>query len=318
MNGQHVTEADVIARDRAEFDRLENDYQRGLHQLQRQYAQRRHELLRAQLDDMLDQRALQMEAAERAVAPEAVLSQLQTPVITDADVQAFYEQNKDVIAQPYAQVDSKIREYLTKQRTDAAAREFYDALRTKHGISAHLPPYRVEVADIGPARGQNDAPVTIVEFGDFQCPFCKQAEASLRTVMDHHPHEVRLVFRNLPLTQLHPNAELAAEAGVCAERQGKFWELHDAMYADQTALALNSLKDTAQRLGLDTNRFSSCMTDGSYKSAIEADGKAALDLGLTGTPYFFINGRPVDGSVPVSTFETVISEELSRTRKTAG
>lgn len=165
---------------------------------------------------------------------------------------------------------------------------------------------------MGPARGPGTAPVTIVEFGDFQCPYCKEAESSLHTVLAEHPRDVRVVFRNLPLTQIHPNARIAAEASICADRQGKFWEMHDAMYADQSALNANALERTAQRLGLNGDRFAACLTDGSTSQALDLDAKAAEELGLEGTPYFFINGRPLDGNVPVEKFESVIADELHR------
>jgi protein-disulfide isomerase len=130
--------------------------------------------------------------------------------------------------------------------------------------------------------------------------------------MARYPREVRVVFRNLPLTQIHPNAKIAAEAAVCADRQGKFWEMHDAMYDDQSALNLDALKSAATRLGLDADRFSACLADGSTSQSLDLDAKAAHELGLTGTPYFFVNGRPIDGNVPVEKFESLIQDELHR------
>jgi protein-disulfide isomerase len=116
------------------------------------------------------------------------------------------------------------------------------------------------------------------------------------------------------LTQIHPNAKLAAEAAICADRQGKFWEMHDAMYEDQSALNLDSLKSTATRLGLNADRFSTCIADGSASGSLDLDAKAAAELGLAGTPYFFINGRPIDGDVPIEKFESIIKDELQSAR----
>lgn len=309
---ESLSETEVIAADKTDFDHLQNDYERGVHQLQLKFAQARHDLLQQQLDKLLDRRALEMEAKARGVGTDTVLADLKVTVVTDDEARAFYDANKDRITQTYEQVAPQVRQYLTTQRTDAAIRGFYDDLRAKHGISSELAPYRVSVAATGPVRGPSTALVTIVEFGDFQCPYCKQAESSLRTILARHPQDVRLVFRNLPLMQLHPDALIAAEAAVCADQQGKFWEMHDAMYDDQGALALNSLKGTAKRLGLDGNRFSTCLTDGSTSQALDIDAKAAQTLGLTGTPYFFINGRPIDGSVPLPKLESVITDELHR------
>ncbi|MFI4914501.1 MAG: DsbA family protein, partial [Steroidobacterales bacterium] len=131
-------------------------------------------------------------------------------------------------------------------------------------------------------------------------------------VLAKHPDDVRLVFRHLPLTSLHPNAQIAAEAAVCADAQGKFWEMHDAMFGDQNSLAASSLKQTAQRLGLDTGQFASCLSDAKTSQTVATDARAANALGVSGTPSFFINGRLIDGNVPQEQFEALIGEELQR------
>jgi protein-disulfide isomerase len=309
---QQISEADVIAANQADFDRLQSSQQREQRQLELKFAQSRHELLQQRLDKLLDARALELEAKKRNVGTDKVLAGLKLEVPTENDVRSFYEANKDRIRQPYEDAAPKVRQYLASQRNQTVTRRFYDELRTNNGISAKLGPYRLPVEASGPVRGQNKAAVTIVEFGDFQCPYCREAESSLRTVMEHHPQDVRLVFRNLPLTQIHPNAKVAAEAAVCADRQGRFWEMHDAMYEDQSALTADALKMTATRLGLDAGSFAACLTDDSTARSLAADAEAARELGLSGTPYFFINGRPIDGNVPVEKFESVIADELHR------
>jgi protein-disulfide isomerase len=309
---ERLAEPDVIASDKSEFDQLQGDYALKRRELELKYAQMRHDLVQRQLDRRLDRAALEMEAKARGIATDEVLAGLKSAAPTDDEVRAFYEAHADRIKQPYEEVASKARQYLANQRNQEATRSFYDDLRAKYGISSLLPPYRVSVAAMGPARGENTAPVTIVEFGDFECPYCKAAESSLRRVMARYPREVRVVFRNLPLTQIHPNAQIAAEAAICADRQGKFWEMHDAMYGDQSALNLDALKNAATRLGLDTDRFSACLADGSTRQSLDLDAKAARELGLSGTPYFFVNGRPIDGDVPVEKFENLIQDELHR------
>jgi predicted DsbA family dithiol-disulfide isomerase len=309
---ERISEAEVVAANQADFDRLQSDYETQRRQLELKYAKSRHDLVQQQLDKRLDRDALDKEAKSRGVATDAVLADIKVEAPTDEEARAFYEANKERIKQPYEAVAPKVREYLTTQRHQAATRSFYDDLRAKHGIRSLLDRYRVSVAAIGPARGQSTAPVTIIEFGDFQCPYCKVSEASLRTLMERYPRDVRIVFRNLPLTQLHPDAKIAAEAAVCADRQGKFWEMHDAMYDDQNGLNMEALKSTATHLGLNPDRFSACIADGSAGQALDLDAKAARDLGLTGTPYFFINGRPLDGDVPIEKFESIIQDELHR------
>jgi protein-disulfide isomerase len=130
--------------------------------------------------------------------------------------------------------------------------------------------------------------------------------------MAAHPRDVRLVYRNLPLTDLHPHAELAARAGACADQQGKFWELHDAMFENQKALDPDALKATAARLGVDGKAFARCLDDASATAAVlDADAQSAAALGLGGTPYFFINGRPLQGVGSQERFEAIITEELN-------
>lgn len=307
---EQLTEAGIVQGDQAAFDELRSNYDTEQHQLEFKYAKARYDLLKRQLDKQLDAAALDREAKARGVAAQNILAELKPSAPTEEEARAFYEENKDRIREAYDVIAPKLREYLAEQRNQFATRSFYDGLRAKHGIKSVLGPYRIAVAAAGPARGPASAPVTIVEFADFQCPYCKQAESSVHAVLEQYPRDVRFVFRNLPLTQIHPHAKVAAEAAVCAQRQGKFWEMHDAMYADQNALTAGALKDTAKRLGLNLEQFSTCLSDGASAAALDADAKAAQDLGLSGTPYFFINGRPVDGSVPLEKFQSIIAEEL--------
>ena len=310
---RRIGESDVIAANSADFDRLQSDSELERRHLELKLAKSRHDLLQQDLDKMLDRDALDMEARSRGIRTDQVLAGLKLTTPTEEEARVFYEANRERIKQPYEEVAPKVIEYLATQRNQGATRSFYDALRAKHGIRSTLAPYREAVADSGPARGESTARVTIVEFADFQCPYCRDAETTLRTIMAHYPEEVRVVFRNLPLTQIHPDAKAAAEAGVCADQQGKFWEMHDAMYDDQSALSADALKKTAARLGLDTQLFATCLADPRTSEALGPDAKAARDLGLEGTPYFFINGRPIDGSVPVEKFERVIADELHQT-----
>jgi protein-disulfide isomerase len=307
---QPVRASELISADQAEFDRDAGDYQAELHQLQIKYAHARHDLLERQLDKLLDQRALEQAATAEHTTPQALLATVRPEPISDADVSSFYQSNQDRISQPLEQVAPQIRRYLVTQRRETATRQFYGQLRARFDIRSQLPPFRVAVQAAGPVRGATSAPVTIVEFGDFQCPYCKQAEATLQTLLARHPGQLQLVFRNYPLSRIHPDADGAAAAAVCANRQNKFWEMHDALYADQKALGSSGLAATAQRLGLNMGQFTSCLTDTATRAALATDERAAQDLGILGTPYFFINGRPVDGSVPLEQFERIVADEL--------
>jgi protein-disulfide isomerase len=312
IGNERLTEADVIRQDREAFDKLQADYDLKLRQLQLKQAQARYDLLKQDADKLLDKRALEAEAKAHGMTPKDVLAEIKVAAVTDDEVTAFYEANKARATQPFEQLKPQITQYLANQHNTDATRTFYDGLRAKHGMAWRLEPYRMPVAATGPAQGKPEAPVTIVEFADFQCPYCRSSADVLKAVLKKHPDDVRLVFRNLPLQNVHPNAATAAAAAVCADRQHMFWAMHDAMYDDQKALSEPALRSTAERLGLNGAEFASCIASPDAKAAVDADAKAADDLAIGGTPYFFINGRPLNGTVPEEQFEAIISEELRR------
>ncbi|MCI0676519.1 MAG: DsbA family protein [Phycisphaerales bacterium] len=144
-------------------------------------------------------------------------------------------------------------------------------------------------------RGPLDAPVTLVEYGDYQCPFCGQAHGILHELMTQLANDMRLVFRNFPLTQIHPFAQRAAEAAEAAGAQGRFWNMHDMLYENQDALDNESLREYAAELGLDVDRFGSELTSGVHVPRIREDFASGVRSGVNGTPTFFINGRRHDG-----------------------
>ncbi len=162
----------------------------------------------------------------------------------------------------------------------------------------------------GPAR----APVTIVVFSDFECPFCQRTEATMRALADQYGTRVRVAWKNHPLP-MHASARAAAKASLAAGEQGKFWEYHDALFAHQDALDQASLERYAGDLGLDVARFRRVMADASTEAAVAADDAEALRLGVTGTPTFFVNGRRVIGAQPLAKFQTVVELALADGRR---
>lgn len=159
--------------------------------------------------------------------------------------------------------------------------------------------------DDDPMRGVADAPVTIVEFGDYQCPFCKRLYDNFKGNIEPYIDrgEVKHIYRDFPLKSIHPQAFQAAEASQCADAQGKFWQYHDLLYDKQTEWSGNInfeslLSDYAQEVGLDIQKFESCLENGEMALEVEADYQAALALGVGSTPTFYINGRQIVGAVP--------------------
>lgn len=171
---------------------------------------------------------------------------------------------------------------------------------------------RLDVSvDDDPSIGPEDAPVTIVEFSDYQCPFCARAEPTIEQVLKEYEGKVRLVYRDFPLS-FHQNAQKAAEATECADEQGKFWEYHDKLFENQDALDVNNLKQYAKDLGLDSSKFDNCLDSGKYTEEVQKDLADGQSLGVSGTPAFFINGRLVSGAQPFSAFKQVIDGELAK------
>ena len=156
--------------------------------------------------------------------------------------------------------------------------------------------------------------MTIVEFSDFQCPFCKQVVPTLTQVRSRYGEKVKLVYRDFPIDGLHPQARKAAEAARCAQDQGKFWDYHDALFANAPKLSLGQLKTYAQQVGLDLPSFERCLASGTHAAAVQKSVDEGIRLGVTGTPAFFINGEFVSGAQPVESFARVIERELARTR----
>jgi len=239
------------------------------------------------------------------------------PGPTDEEMKKFYEQNKSQMGgQTYDQIKDRIATHLRQQKGREQLAKVVDDLKSKRGFKLtlaqpNLP--RIEVAATGPSRGPENAPVTIVEFSDFQCPYCGREYPVVERLMKEYDGRVRLVFRHFPL-DFHNFAQKAAEAGACAADQGgeKFWKLHDRMFTNQQKLAVDDLKGYAKEVGLDSARFDKCL-DGSEKRAlVESDEKAGQEVGVTGTPAFFVNGIFINGAVPYEQFKDAIERELKR------
>ena len=162
-----------------------------------------------------------------------------------------------------------------------------------------------------PARGPESARVSIVEFSDFQCPFCSRVTPTMNKLASEYGDQVRIVFKNLPLS-IHPKAQAAHAAAEAAHRQGKFWEMHDRIFANQRNLEPEVFEGYAKDLGLDMDRYRVDVVSSDVKKRISTDMAEAQKLGVTGTPGFFVNGRFVSGAQPFETFKRLVDEELGK------
>ena len=173
---------------------------------------------------------------------------------------------------------------------------------------------KIDVAG-SPVRGKVDAPVTIVEFSDFQCPFCHQVIPVLERVLARHPHDVRLVFKHMPLSRIHPQAEPAARAAIAAQKQGKFWAMYDALFAleEEAWESDKIIEDTAKKVGLDMARFAADLNSEETRMALAKDMMDAQNADVTGTPTLFINGKPMQDRSE-DAFESMIAESLAEAK----
>jgi protein-disulfide isomerase len=195
----------------------------------------------------------------------------------------------------------------------------------KQGAADPNAVYKVTVPDSAPFKGPKDAKVTIVEFSDFQCPFCGKVEvaqkdpqgnvvtpAPMDKIMETYGKDVKIVFRNNPLSSIHPFAEGAAEASLAAHEQGKYWEMHKKLFENQRALTPADLENYAQQIGLDMDKFKAAMSSGKFKDQITADQAEAQKLGSMSTPGFFVNGRFIKGAAGFERFQPIIDEEIKK------
>jgi protein-disulfide isomerase len=279
-------------------------------------AQALYEARRAALDELIATRLIDAEATRlgldgATLAQREIVAKIQEP--TEAEISAWYQANQDRVQQAELdQVREPIRQLLLRERGFSAQAQYIEVLKTRTPVTISLNPPREDVADAGrPSRGPADAPVQIVEFSDFQCPFCQQSVATIERVLKEYGDRVRLVYRHFPLPN-HPDAWPAAEASLCAAEQDQFWPFHDRLFANQDKLAVSALKQHAADLGLDTAAFDACVDSRRHQAAVQADMETAQALGVTGTPAFFINGRPLGGAQPFPRFKEVIDEELQR------
>lgn len=173
-------------------------------------------------------------------------------------------------------------------------------------------PVDVKVAKTDHIRGNKNAPITIVEFSDIQCPFCSRYHDTMTEVMKNYPDKVRWVFKHFPLDSIHPYARKAAEATECAGEQNKFWEYTDNLYANQDKLNNEYLSTAAATVGLDVKKFDSCLSSGKMADKVNEDFKYGQTLGVRGTPGSFINGKSIPGAVPFSTVDGMIKAELNK------
>ncbi|MGH7893546.1 MAG: thioredoxin domain-containing protein [Candidatus Binatia bacterium] len=272
----------------------------------------RYEALKEGLDDLIAQELFAQEAKAKNVTPEQLQAQeIQGKVgePSDAEIQQVFDANKAQLGgQTLEQVKPRIVEFLKDQKAQARKAQYVNELKAKYKTTVALRAPVIEVSTAGrPEKGPKNAPVTMIVFSDYECPFCRRAEETVEQVLKTYEGKIRYVFRDYPLP-FHKSARPAAVAAACANAQGKYWEMNEKMFKVQ--LSPENIKQAAKDLGLDPAKFDACLTKNDTK-AIDQDIADGGAVGVNGTPAFFINGRMLSGAQPFEAFKEVIDDEIS-------
>ncbi|MBI3782362.1 MAG: thioredoxin domain-containing protein [Deltaproteobacteria bacterium] len=280
-----------------------------------QVESQRFQVLSEGLDELIATELFEQEAKARSIAvadlvKQEVEAKVKSP--SDDEIKKVYEENKDELeGQTLETVKPQIVQYLRQQQLAERNEAFINELRKKYKTTVALKPPVVNVSDGGrTARGKIGAPITIIEFSDYECPYCKRAFTTVEQVLKTYGDKIRFVHRDFPLP-FHESARPAAEAALCANAQGKFWEYQDKLFPSED-LSEAKLKSLAKDVGLDTGKFDDCLTKKPNGATIDKDVADGTEAGVNGTPAFFINGRMLSGAQPFEKFKEIIDDELAR------
>jgi protein-disulfide isomerase len=270
---------------------------------------------RAALDDIIADRLFDAAAKAQGVDRSALIEKeitAKVATVSETDIASWYQANQNrVQGASLDQVRQPIKSYLTQERMGVVRDQYLDTLRAKTQVRTMLEPPRQKVASANsPAKGSTSAPIEMIEFSDFQCPFCLRADPTVQQVLKTYGDRIRFVYRHYPLPN-HPSARPAAEAAACANEQGKFWPYHDRLFGNPTKLSAADLKQHAAELGLNASQFNACVDSHKFKAEVDADIRDGERAGVNGTPAFFINGRVISGAQPFDVFKKIIDEELA-------
>ena len=302
LDGEELTLDEISDEDRFQLAKLRTEYIAGAHGLLEQIALR-----------MARGKVLTREAEAKGMTLDDYLGrEVGPPEISDAEVEQVYQRNLSSMGgRPLEQVRESLRQQIAGQKFNWQVDQVADSLLAAADWDLTVPAYRLEVETEGHASlGPANASVEVVVFSDFECPYCKRFNTGLDQLREEFPDDVKLVFRHHPLRNIHPDAQKAAEASICAGDQNKFWEFHDALWTDED-LSVPRLERHAADLGLDSAAFDECLSSGRYFDQVQNDVTAVLSLGQGGTPAVFVNGRHVGGAISASQLRMQIERELA-------
>jgi protein-disulfide isomerase len=279
--------------------------------------QQEYELKRQQLEQTIYERLVERAATAAGVTAAQYTEQQVAAKVgepAEAEIQQVLTQYRARLNPDDAKAREQVVGYLKQQQQAKLNADLKERLFREANVEILLEPMRFEakVAADHPVRGGGPkAPITLIEYTDFQCPFCIRVQPTLAQIMERYGDSVRHVFKHLPLP-MHPQARLGAEASLCAGAQGKFWEMHDWLFANKDKIARDSLVTEATALGLNAEAFAACLDSNTFGARVDEDMSEARSFGITGTPGFLINGIAIRGAMPFEEFARTIDSELKR------
>lgn len=304
INGQPITDTAVTERIKDRLKKIEAQI---------------YDIKKSGLDDMIEEKLLEMEAAKRKVSVDDLLKQevekkIEEP--TDSEIDAFYSiYKKRLKNKPLSEVKGELIKQIKNNKKTTSYSKFIAQIKKDAKVEIFMTRPRLDVSvDDDPSKGNPKAPITIVEFSEYQCPFCKKARPIINEILETYKDKVFYVFRDFPLS-FHKQAKKAAEAAQCAGDQKKYWEYADLLWEHQGDQEPDNLKKFAKEAGLNEKKFNDCLSSGKYGEEIEKDIEAGSKVGVSGTPAYFINGIMLSGAQPVDKFKEIIDEELEAAEK---
>lgn len=315
FRGTAITQEEVQQAAAQDLDVLEIQHL----QAEANYRRAKHQAVEAALARIVEDRLLDAEVSSRGITRQALLDKelagkVKEPTMEDMD--AHYPPGRQPTGDSREKVFARMQQFFRSENYNKAKAEYVAQLKKKYGVSVTLQPYRLKVDAAGsPSKGSDTAPVTMVEFSNFQCTSCGQFEAAMQDILKKYGKHVRLVYRNFAVGQSY--AEMAAEASLCAADQGRFWEMHDLLSQSKQPEP-QFLNMYASRVNLNLENFSSCMSSRLHADKVKQDSHAAAGLGVTGTPALFVNGRPILVLRDADEIAKVIEEELRGSSRLSG
>jgi protein-disulfide isomerase len=316
LRAQVVAQSDVVVAEVSGRNLTANDLQQKengkLLQARYQYYMAQRKALENLIDDQLLANAAQAQSLTvDQLLEKEVYKQVKDP--TEEQLQVTYE----VIdtKESYEAVRPQVLEHIREGRRDKAKAAYIDGLRKQANITVLLMPPETSVDIAGSdVRGPRDAEVMVVEFADYECPYCEKVNPYMQQLRKEYGDKVAIVFKDFPLP-MHHKAQKAAEAARCAGEQGKFWQYHDVLFNSGGALGVPQLKEHARVLKLDGERFDQCLDNGEMAAVVKKDLEEGKGLGLTGTPSFFVNGHFFSGAVDYGLVKQMVEQQLALNAK---